>query len=122
MATVKIQERVECVNCHTIYVRNEHHSNTGAGYCPECRAPKNRAGRALAMQYPPEKYIVSELTDRKKVEQYLSYRGSACWGQGPISGTEYFLLCMDSARSAGDKRATIVCKVEIVNQIRKAAP
>jgi hypothetical protein len=61
-------------------------------------------------RYPSDEYLISEETDRNRIARILESKASCCWGQGPIPGTDYYMLFMLSKEHKGGKRTVCVCK------------
>jgi hypothetical protein len=73
----------------------------------------------LETYYPSTEFNVYEETDLARIKDLLESKSSSCWGQGSIGDTGFYQLARPSKEQKQDKRLVIVCREEIVNQLKK---
>lgn len=74
--------------------------------------------KKLLEYFNPSECIISEEKSLDNVKNLLNSKTSPCWNQGKIGNTGYYLLAQASRQRKEDRRATIVCKNELVEMAR----
>lgn len=58
--------------------------------------------------------VCVEEKDKVQALNLLHSKTSACWGNGPVKGTEWTVLAQPSKRMSDSIHLVIVCKTELI--------
>lgn len=80
----------------------------------------SKATKALKSYFPGEAII--EINDPFVALKYVDSKMSMCWGNGPITDTDYFMLAHPSKISKDDVRTVLVCSNDVIAKLSVKHP